>query len=495
MKIETQAQDNCTLTMTVEVEDERVQPALRSAARRLAKQYKFPGFRPGKAPYETVVRQVGEQTVYGEALEELGNKVYQEALEQENVEAFAPGELDDVQFKPMVLKFSVPLPPQVELGDYRNNLRVPFEAPQVTDEAVQKDMDTLREQQVVIEPAEQPAALGNMVTLDAKAFLNEGENPSDFLMGDEDVSLVLEDAADWPMPGFAAHIVGMSAGEQKKFDLPFSDDYPNESLRGQVAHFEVTLKEVKLRTLPEWSDELARELGEFESLDDLRAKTRAGLEAQAEQGARREYADKVIAQLVERAEVKYPPVLLEQEIDRYMEDLDQRLRAQKITLEDYLKMQAQTREEFRDDLKPQAQERLKRSLVLGEVVNRERLDVDPEHLAMHIQEMAAMYGERADAMREMLLSERAQRMVALDLLTDAAVDRLIAIARGEEVPALDSPPADLAFEIVRAEDESAAEGEAGEQPEASAEGDAAAESDAAAEGSTDEETAPAGASS
>ena len=119
LKIETQPHDNCTLALTVEVDDERVQPALKAAARRLAKQYRFPGFRPGKAPYETVLRQVGEAALYNEALEKLGQEVYQEALEQEKIEAFAPGELQHVELKPMVLKFIVPLRPEVELGDYR----------------------------------------------------------------------------------------------------------------------------------------------------------------------------------------------------------------------------------------------------------------------------------------------------------------------------------------------------------------------------------------
>ena len=122
-----------------------------------------------------------------------------------------------------------------------------YNAPVVDDAAVQAEMDHLREHQAVLEPVERPAQMGDVVTLDAKGFLNEGENPSDFLLADQDVALVLEEKADWPMPGFAAQVIGISAGEERKFDLAFADDYVNESLRSQTAHFEVKAKD-------EWLD-------------------------------------------------------------------------------------------------------------------------------------------------------------------------------------------------------------------------------------------------
>ena len=440
MKIESQPLDNCTLALTVEVEDERVQPALKAAARKLAKQLRFPGFRPGKAPYETVLRQVGEGALYNEALEDLGQKVYQEALEQEKIEAFAPGELQDVQLKPMVLKFTVPLRPEVELGDYRGTLRVDYTAPEVTDEAVQESMDHLREHQSELTPVERPAQLGDVVTLDAKGFLNDGENPSDFLLADKDVALLLDEAAEWPMPGFGPMVVGMSAGEEKKFDLTFPDTYPNDSLKGQLGHFEVTVKEVKQRALPEWTDELAQTFGDYESLDDLRAKVRADLAAQAEQSVRREYADKVVTQLADSAEVKYPPVVLEQELDEYLEDLDRRLREQRLTLDDYLKIQGKKKEDFREEVRPQAATRLKRTLVLGKVVDLEGLTVDEQEIELAIDKLSTPWGTQAAEMRKVLSNDRARRMVSLDVLSDKAVDRLVAIARGDEVPPLPERP-------------------------------------------------------
>jgi trigger factor len=433
LKIETQPNDDCTLTMTVEVSEERVKPALEAAARKISKRYPVPGFRPGKAPLATVLRQFGEQAVYESAIDELGQKVYEEALDQEKIEAYGPGALEDLKLKPMVLKFNVPLKPEVDLGDYRA-LRVPYEAPVVPEEEFDRVLEDLRERQAVLEPVERPAALGDVTTLDVNGFLNEGLNPSDFLVSDKDVSVQLDEQSDWPMPGFAPHVVGMSVGEERKFDLQIADDYPNDSLRGQVAHFEVTCKEVKSRTRPELNDDFAKEVGDYQTLDELKIRIREDLQKQAERRAEREYADKVLNQLVEQIQIKYPPSLLAQEVDDLLHDLDHRLREQRLTLEDYLKIENKTVEQLREEYKPRAEERLKRALVLGRIVEQEKLDVQANEVTDQVEKLASLWGERAGEMRQFLASDNSRRSITVDMLTDKAVKRLAAIARGEDIP-------------------------------------------------------------
>jgi trigger factor len=451
LKIETERQADCTLKLTVEVDDEHVQPALRTAARQLAKQHPLPGFRPGKAPYEVILRHFGEGALYESALDDLGQKVYKEALDQESIEAYGPASLDDVQLKPMVLKFTVPLRPEVEVGDYRA-LRVPYTAPEISDEAVQEAMEHMREHHAVLEPVDRPAALGDVVNLDVKGFLNTGENPSDFLLADKDVAALLDEKTDWPVPGFAPHIVGMRASEERKFDLTFSDDYANQSLRGQVAHFEVQCKEVKNRTLPEWSDELAKEMGEYQDLAGLRQRVREELVRQAERKVEDEYGRQVVEKLVEQAEVKFPPVLLEQELDDMVEDLDRRLREQRLTLEDYLKIESKTKEQLRDELKPQAVQRLKRALVLSQIVEREQLKTGPDEVEAEITRLSAPWGEYSDRMRRALSTDRARVSLATDLLANKAVQRLAAVARGEAI----APP-EAASQEIDADKETGAE--------------------------------------
>jgi len=434
LKIETQRQEDCSLTVIVEVEEERVRPALQAAARRLAKKYPLPGFRPGKAPYENIVRHFGEGAVYETALEDLGQKIYEEVLEQEKIDPYAQGQLADMKLKPLVLTFNIPLRPEVELGDYRA-LRVPYTPPEISEAALNEALERLRQHQAIIEPVDRPAALGDVVILDVNAFINEGENPSDFLLADKDVAALLEEDAEWPVRGFPAQVVGIRAAEARKFDLPFPEDYPNTPLRGQLGHFEVTCKEVKSHTLPEWSDDLAKEIGEYESLEDLRAKVRAELEERAEEDTQDAYEQKVVEQLVEQATVHYPPVILERELDGMLMDLDNRLRQRKLTLEDYLKIESKTKEQLREEYQPKAQERLKRALVLGKVVDLEKLTVSDQEVEDEITHLSAPWGaERSAEMRQVLSTDQARGSIALDVLTDKALDRMAALARGEEIP-------------------------------------------------------------
>jgi trigger factor len=433
LKIEKELLDNCIAKLTVQVDDEQVQPALKAAARKISKQYKIPGFRPGKAPYEVVLRQFGEDMLYQNAVDELGQKVYEAALDQEKLDAYATGSLDDIQLKPMVLKFTVPLRPEVELGDHRA-LRLPYAAPGVTDEAVQDAVEHLREHQAVLDPVERPAALGDVAALDVKAFLNTGENPSDFLMADEDVTFLMDEKGTWPMPGFAPMVVGLQAGDEKKFDLTFPDDYSNTSLRGQTAHCEVKVKEVKNRSLPEWSDELAKSMGDYESLADLRQKVRAELEARARASVDDEYRSKAVDALVDQAQIKYPPMLLQQELDGVVEDYDRRLREQRLTLDDYLKIEKKTKEQFREEQLPTAERRLKRALVLGKIVELERLTVSDEDVDAEIDAFVQLVGAAGENMRKSLSNRNSRNALAVDLITGKAVRRVADIAKGEDIP-------------------------------------------------------------
>ncbi len=437
LKIDTHTHEDRTLHMTVEVPEERVQPALKKAARELSKRYPLPGFRPGKAPYEHVVRQFGERAVYEVAMDDLSQSVYQEALDQEKIEAYGAASLNEFELKPMVLKFTVPLKPIVEMGDYRA-LRVPYDTPAVPEEEFERVLESLRDRQAVLEPVERAAALGDVATLDINSFINDGLNPSDFLMTDKDVALQLDENADWPMPGFVPQVVGMAANDERKFDLTFPTDYANESLRGQVAHFEVTCREVKQRTLPEWNDDLAKEIGDFQTLDELKVRVREDLQKQAERSTLREYQDKVLNQLVEQATVQYPPALLETEVDDLIEDLDSRLREQRLTLEDYLKIEGKSLEQAREDFKPRAEQRLKRALILGRLVEAEKLDVQPEEVVEQIEQSSGLWGEQAGRVREFLTSDKGRQSLVVDMLTTKAIARLTAIARGEAVPALET---------------------------------------------------------
>lgn len=441
MKIETQDLQDRQLQLTVEVPHDRVQAAMRAAARRLSSQSRIPGFRPGKAPYEVIVQKYGEEAVFEEALDPLGQEIYRQALESTEVEASAPGSLEEVVSRsPLVLRYTVPLAPQVDLGGYRE-LRLPYEEPQVTDEAVEAFLEDLRQAQAIIEPVERAAGMDDVVVVDARGELAEPEGPgSPVLMQEKAVSVLVAEKTNWPVPGVSQHLAGMGAGEEKSFAYAFPSDYPNESLRGRTAQFRLRVHEVKSRTVPEWSDDLARTVGEFQDLVELRAKVRQSLEARARREAEEEYGRRVVDRVVEGARVTFPPALVGPEIDELIHELDHRLREQKLSLSDYLKIEKKSLDDLRGELAPRARTRLVRALVLSQVIEAEHIEVSDEDIAAEVTRLAEPWRD-SDQVRRALENPAGRRRIALDLLSQKAVQRLAAIARGENAAAEAAEPA------------------------------------------------------
>jgi trigger factor len=431
LKVESKDLEDRQVEITVEVPSDRVQKAMQAAARTLSRRIKIPGFRPGKAPYPVVLRKVGEEQVFEEALDSLGQEIYQSALDEAGIEPYAPGALEEiVRRDPLVLRYSVPLPPEVDLGDYRD-LRVDYEAPEVTDDSVNDVMEDLRQGQALIEPVDRPAALNDVVVLDVDGELHDDSSDEERLLNEKNVSVLVEEETDWPVPGVVEYLKGLSAGDEKSFEYTFPDDYPTEDLRGKSAEFHITCLDVKSRLVPEWSDDLAKTLGDFESMLDLRVKVREQLKEQLDQQTNADFAQDVISQTVDGATVTYPPVLLDREIDDLLHDLGHRLERQKLSLEDYLKIENKSLDDLRDDFRPQAEERLKRGLVLGKVVDEEALKVGENEIDSALDRIVAPLEGRSQELRKRLDTPAGRRSVALDLLTDKAVERLMAIAKGE----------------------------------------------------------------
>jgi trigger factor len=444
LKVETQALDDRQVQLTVELADDQIQAAMRSAARRLSSKTRIAGFRPGKVPYDIIVKKLGDEAVFEEALETLGQEAYRQALETAEIEAFAPGTLDEVVSRqPLVLRYTVPLPPEIDLANYRD-VRLEFEQPSVTDQAVEAMMDELRQGQALIEPADRPAQLTDVVILDVTGeLLDPPEGEKAELLDEKGVSVLVANTTDWPVPGIADHLVGLKAGDHKEFTHTFPEDDPNETLAGKSAKFSLTCQEVKSRLVPEWSDDLARNLGDFEDLLDLRIKVRKTLEDRARQQATEEFANKVVDEVVKGSTVEFPPALLDQEIHDMMHDLDRRLQSQRMTLADYLKIQNKTEEALQEELKPQAETRLRRALVLGKVVELEDLEVEDSEIDGELDRIVAPLKEQGVELRKALDTPPGRKRIALDLLTDKAIARLTQIARGEAEP-LPVPSADQA---------------------------------------------------
>ena len=310
MKITTEPQENRQLSLTIEVDEERAQRAMQQAARGISREVNIPGFRKGKAPYSLIVQRFGEDIVRREAADQLADEVYAEALEQENITPYAPGMLEDLQLDPITYKLTIPLQPTVHLGDYRSYRRE-FDEPEVTEEQVEQALENLREEHAYFEPVERPAALGDGVTIDLVAHASDGTE----VLNGEDIRIILDAGSTDPAPGFVEEIIGMEAGDERTFALTLPPDFPQEAYRGEEADFTVKVSEVYNYVQPDLDDDLARVAGNYESFEELDQEIRGALRTAAEQEAEREYAEQVVADIAEQAEVEYPPVMLERELD------------------------------------------------------------------------------------------------------------------------------------------------------------------------------------
>lgn len=485
MNIQTEHLDNHTARLTVEVDPERVETALRAAARRIAKKGRIPGFRPGKAPLNVVMNMFGRDYILSEALDDLGGEIYREALEQAEIAPYAPGNLEDFnQEDGLKLTFIVPKQPTVELGEYRA-IRVPLEVPEVTDEMVEDAMEGLREGKAVVEEVERPAQMGDLVTFSHIEVVVEGDEAEaeDVTEAAEDASAEAEQAEDeaaandgaddeaeaeadehthhehdddaWVLmhqhdyrrvlreddqdlfPGFSQELVGLSAGDEKVFTLTLPDDFDDEDIAGKTLRIEAFVDKVQSRLVADWSDALAESIsdGEFKTILELRVDVRRRLVEMMEAEAENELLEKALDALVESATIHYPPELVDEYIDVLLNELDQNMRRSGLTLEDYMKISGQTREMLAEQYRERAIWRAERALALGELVRREQVGVSEDDLNAEIDRLSQQLGgEQAAQIRQFLASGASRSDISTRMVSDRALARLAAIAKGENPP-------------------------------------------------------------
>jgi len=426
LKVTAERLENCQVELTIKIDEERVEKELRRVARRLSKLRRIPGFRPGKAPYDAVLRLFGKDALYQEVLKDLVQVVFKEALEKEGIESFAQAELMDVQFEPMVLKMMVPVAPIIELGDYRQLRLTPPEVT-VSDEKVETALKHIQAQHSQWQPVERPAQLDDQAIVDIESTVER-----EIVLSNQESVLLLKAESPYPAPGFNEQIVDMVIGEDREFDLTYPENLANEELAGKESHFKVHLHDIKELVLPEMDDDLAKTVGDFETLDDLKAKVRESLQAEAEQEAESRFSSEVLITTVERARIEFPPVLLERELDGLLEEQDRvSIQREGLTLDNWLEINKKNKEEYRDELRPRAAERLKRGLALAKVVELEGITVEEEEVGAQVERMSLSFGEQADKARDVFSSPDNMRSIASDLLTNKALQRLMAIAKGE----------------------------------------------------------------
>lgn len=430
MKVSVERIPNSQVVLEIEVDAERVERAVDVAYRRLARRTRVPGFRPGKAPRPMVERLLGRETLLREALEDLVPQVYSEVLEQESIDAIDQPEVEIKQLEPLVVRATVPARPTVEIGDYRS-LRVERPSVEVPQEEIDEALEDLRRRYALHEPVARPVQMGDIVRLGLRITV-DGRT----VLDEEDYELRVREGMLGGLPEFVENLLGMERDSTKEFTVEVPQDYMEPALAGKTCDFRLHVKEIREEKLPDLDDEFAREVGEgFSSLNALRERLEQDIRERHEAQAENEYHNRIVDALVEQATLEFPPVLVEREIDRMLRD-----RAGNQDMDRYLRQLGRSEEDVREELRPEALERVRRSLVLGKVAELEQIEVTHADIDAEIDRLTSGVGAGGDQLRALFGTEGGHEVIRRNLLTRQTLARLAAIASGEEVP---QPGADV----------------------------------------------------
>lgn len=444
MKVTTEAVGTREVTLTIEPDIEAMDKAMRKAARRISRWRPVSGFRPGKAPYGLVERIYGKELILNEALQEEGDQIYHQAVEEAGIEPYEHAQLEVESQEPLVLKANVPLAPIVKLGDYHALHIEPEPKVSVTDEQMDEEIENVRRQHAEYEPVERQVQPGDQIVASVKGTAEE-----ETLIDQQNRTFHVQD--EMQPPGFMEAIVGMASGETREFSLTYPEDYEDTNLAGKNVQFSVTVETVRQVNLPEVDDDLAKMAGDYDTLEELRESLAVRLKQRLEGEARTREREAAIGALVEQSAVEYPSRMVEEEIDAAINNQRAQLERVGFAFDNYLRMVGRTLQDLREEIRPEAERRVVRRLSLTEFARAEGITVSAEEINTEVNAVAASYGERAPEILQRLEQGGARLNIAASLVAEKAMDRLTAMltgrgpqeeARGEDeaVEAVESEP-------------------------------------------------------
>ncbi|MBM4452999.1 MAG: trigger factor [Chloroflexi bacterium] len=421
MKVSSEPMENSQVALKVEMEGFEVEKYMDKAYLSIASRVTVPGFRKGKAPKSVVERRVGKETILQEALEQMIPKAYEDALGIHAIEAIDRPEIELLQTEPVIFKAIVPIKPTVKLGNYKKT-KIKSKLVEVDDEEVEATIEQLRRQHATLAPVERSVQFGDLVTIDVEGK-REGEP---FPIGKGVVYEVNKDSR-LPLPGFAENLVSLNKDEEKSFALSYPAGYEIAELAGKEYEFKVSVAEIKEKQLPEANDEFAKGLG-LDDLASLREQILNGLKQGADERAWLELEQKAIDALIESSKLEYPPILVARAIDRLLSEEAENFRDGFEGLERYLASLNKSMEVHREELKPVAEKRVIRTLVLEKVAEEEAIEVEEAEVDAEIDKMSQGSGEQAQNVKKVFNLPQARDSIKRFLKSKKAVKYLVQIA-------------------------------------------------------------------
>jgi len=421
MKVTTESMENAQLALNIEAESSEMDKSLDEAYRRLVTRIAVPGFRKGKAPRAILEQRIGRGALVEEALERLIPQLYREAIDTQEINPVAEPQVEVSQTEPLIFKAIVPLQPTIKIGDYPD-IRIESEHIEIGEEEVAAAFREFQDRQVVLMPVERPVQMGDLITIDIKATIDDKP-----FLDHNDLTYEVDEKAVFPLPGFAEALVGTKKEEERSFTISIPDDYSLEEFNGKECSFHVKVAEIKEKKLPELDDEFARS-SNFDDLASMRERLLEGMKQGAEQRRLIELQNKALDAIEEKSEFEIPPVLEDKEIEHFITDEMRRYGFQKP--EEYLKRLGKTEEEVVSELRPVARKRIISSLILGELSVVEKIEVGAEDVDNRIEQLLSTVKDK-EKMQEYMATPRMRSSIEQSMINEKTLDKLVKIVSGE----------------------------------------------------------------
>ena len=406
------------------VEAAKFEEAIQTVYKKSARYFKIPGFRNGKAPFKMVEKMYGIQIFYEDAFNEVAPEVYEEGLKEANIEAVSKPVIDITQIeagKDLIFTAVVQTKPEVTLGKYKG-IEIKKHEYTVSDEDVEHELGHMAEKNArLVSVEDRPVENGDITVIDFEGFVD-----GKAFEGGKAENHELTIGSNTVITGFEEHIVGMKIDEERDINVKFPEEYFSKDLAGKDAVFKIKLHEIKKKEMPEINDELAKDISEFDTIDELKASIREKQEKDNEAKAKYETEEDAIKTVCENAKVEIPSGMIETEIDNMEKDIETRLSYQGMKLDDYLQMIGKTKESFRDEYKEQAERQVKSRLVLEAIAEDAKVEVPVDDISAKISEMANAYGQKAEELEK---NENLVNYVKESLKTEKTIEFIVANAK------------------------------------------------------------------
>jgi trigger factor len=395
--------ENNKVVLEITVSAEVLEKGMAKAYQKNVVKFNIDGFRKGKAPRSFIEKVYGEGVFYEDAINEVCPAAYDEAVKEHNLEPVDRPDIDIVDIeggKGLVFKAEVTVKPEVTLGDYKG-IEVTKKEYNVTDQDIEKELNALREKNArIVEVTDRPVKNGDTATLDFKGFVGdvqfEGGTAEDYK---------LEIGSGQFIPGFEEQLVGAEIGKEVDVNVAFPAEYRNEELAGKPALFKVTIKEIKEKQLAELDDEFAKDVSEFDTLDELKADITKKREQDGEKMAKQHFEEELLNKIAENATIDIPEVMVDAQINMMLKDFDQQLQYQGLNLESYMKYMNSTLEQLKESYRKMAINRVKTQLVLEKIAKVENIEVTEADLDVEIEKTAKLYNQEAAQFKNVLREE------------------------------------------------------------------------------------------